>query len=111
MTGDDNPVARSNVIPHLHKSVEPGFHAFCFARPATGASGSFVIAGSGKAGDGPAQVYTVYDLYPFLADEIVRRGAAQHGLTWHFARLPVVDLEYEMDCRSVPVEHHGVGFR
>jgi hypothetical protein len=54
MTGDDNPVARSNVIPHLHKPVEPGFHAFCFARPAAGASGSFVIAGSGEAGDGPA---------------------------------------------------------
>lgn len=52
-----------------------------------------------------AQVYTVYDLYPFLADEIVRRGAAQHGLTWHFARPPVVGLDYEMDCRSVRVEH------
>ena len=52
------------------------------------------------------QVYTVYDLHSFLADEIVRRGAAQHGLMWHFARPPVVGLEYEMDCRSVPVEHH-----
>ena len=52
-----------------------------------------------------AQVYTVYDLYPFLADEIVRRGAAQHGLTWYFARPPVVGLDYEMDCRGVPVEH------
>jgi hypothetical protein len=52
-----------------------------------------------------AQVYTGYDLYPLLADEIVRRGAAQHGLTWHFARPPVVGLDYEMDCRSVRVEH------
>ena len=51
---DDNPVARSNVIPPLHKPAEPSFHAFCFARPAAGASGSFVIAGSGEAGDGPA---------------------------------------------------------
>jgi hypothetical protein len=47
------------------------------------------------------QVYTVHDLYPFLADEIVRRGAARAGLTWHFARPPVVELEYEMDCRGV----------
>ena len=47
------------------------------------------------------QVYTAHDLYPFLADEIVRRGAARAGLTWHFARPPVVDLEYEMDCRGV----------
>jgi hypothetical protein len=47
------------------------------------------------------QVYTVRDLYPFLADEIVRRGAAHSGLTWHFARPPVRELEYEMDCRGV----------
>lgn len=148
---DDNPVARSNVIPPLRKPSEPSFHAFCFARPADGASGSFVIAGSGEAGDGPApysertirygetspdamrdkavfvlgrmeermaalgktwadvtatQVYTVYDLHSYLADEIVQRGAAQHGLIWHFARPPVEGLEYEMDCRFVPVEHH-----
>lgn len=49
-------------------------------------------------------VYTVHDLHPFLADEIVRRGAANHGLTWNYARPPVVGLEYEMDCRSVSHE-------
>lgn len=51
-----------------------------------------------------AQVYTVHDLYPFLASEIVTRGAARHGLTWHYCRPPVIGLEYEMDCRSVAVE-------
>jgi hypothetical protein len=50
------------------------------------------------------QVYTVHDLHPFLADEIVRRGAAHSGLTWHFARPPVRELEYEMDCRGVSRE-------
>jgi hypothetical protein len=40
-----------------------------------------------------------------MEGEIVRRGAARHGLTWHFARPPVEGLEYEIDCRSVPVEH------
>jgi hypothetical protein len=50
------------------------------------------------------QVYTVHDLHPFLGQEIVRRGAAHSGLTWHFARPPVRDLEYEMDCRGVAVE-------
>jgi hypothetical protein len=148
---EDNPVARSNVIPLLYKPTEPSFHAFWFARPAGGAPGSFVIAGSGEAGDGPApysertirygetspsamrdkavfvlgrmeermaalgkhwadatatQVYTVHDLHSYLADEIVQRGAAQHGLLWHYARPPVEGLEYEMDVRSVPVEHH-----
>jgi hypothetical protein len=47
------------------------------------------------------QAYTVRDLYPFLGDEIVRRGAARGGLTWHYARPPVRELEYEMDCRGV----------
>ena len=51
-----------------------------------------------------AQLYTVHDPHPFLASEIVRRGAARCGLTWHFARPPVVELEYEMDCRGIGVE-------
>nr|WP_314073771.1 hypothetical protein [uncultured Roseococcus sp.] len=50
------------------------------------------------------QAYTVHDLHPFLADEIVARGAGRHGLTWQFCRPPVQDLEFEMDCRSVSVE-------
>jgi hypothetical protein len=48
-----------------------------------------------------AQAYTVHDFHPVIADELVRRGAARSGLTWHFARPPVIDLEYEMDCRRV----------
>lgn len=51
------------------------------------------------------QLYTVHNIYPFLADELVRRGAAHSGLTWHFNRPPVRELEYEMDCRAVHVEH------
>src|SRR4051812_45690502 len=52
--------------------------------------------------DTPAvQAYPVHDFHPVVADELVRRGAMRSGLTWHFARPPVVDLEYEMDCRRV----------
>jgi len=47
------------------------------------------------------QAYTVHDFHPVVADELVRRGAVRSGLTWHFARPPVIDLEYEMDCRRV----------
>ena len=52
-----------------------------------------------------AQVYTVHDIHPFLGDEIVRRGAARGGLTWHYCRPPVHGLEYEMDCRGIADEH------
>jgi hypothetical protein len=50
------------------------------------------------------QAYTVYDFHPVVVDELVRHGALRSGLTWHFARPPVVDLEYEMDCRRVARE-------
>jgi len=51
-----------------------------------------------------AQAYTIHDFHPVLADELVRRGATRSGLTWHFARPPVIDLEFEMDCRRVTRE-------
>ncbi|GLR86644.1 2-amino-5-chloromuconate deaminase CnbZ [Bradyrhizobium iriomotense] len=47
------------------------------------------------------QAYSIRDFHHALADELVRRGALRSGLTWHFARPPVVDLEFEMDCRRV----------
>ena len=50
------------------------------------------------------QAYTVHDFHPVMTEELVRRGATRSGLTWHFARPPVVDLEYEMDCRRVTRE-------
>jgi hypothetical protein len=50
------------------------------------------------------QSYTVHDFHPVVVDELVRRGAMRSGLTWHFARPPVVDLEFEMDCRRVARE-------
>lgn len=50
------------------------------------------------------QVYSVHDIHPFLADELVRRGAMRHGLTWHYNRPPIQHLEYEMDCRGVSAE-------
>jgi hypothetical protein len=50
------------------------------------------------------QLYTIRDVFPYLESELGRRGALRPGLTWHFCRPPVVDLEYEMDCRRVHIE-------
>jgi hypothetical protein len=47
------------------------------------------------------QAYTVHDFHAVVADELVRHGAMRSGLNWHFARPPVIDLEFEMDCRRV----------
>jgi hypothetical protein len=145
-----NPVARSNVCPEAGAPPTPSFYAFSYTVPAAAdARGTFVVAGSGEAPEGPGDyrdrairlldrspaglrekarwvlgemerrlqalgfdwsaatgthVYTVYDLHPFLEDEIVRRGATPAGLTWHFARPPVKDLDYEMDVRGIARE-------
>jgi hypothetical protein len=149
MTGDTNPVARSNVCPAIDPPPEPSFHAFCFTVESNNATPSFVVAGSAEAKEGmgnyrdhtvrlgetspdairekarsvldemerrlaaldfgwtdttATQVYTVHDIHPFLVDELVRRGAMTSGLTWHFNRPPVRDLEYEMDCRGIANE-------
>jgi len=60
--------------------------------------------GFGWADVTATQVYTVFDIHPLLADEIVRRGASRDGLTWHFARPPVQGLDFEMDVRRVGCE-------
>jgi hypothetical protein len=149
VTGDTNPVARSNICPQVDPPPEPSFHSFCFTVEAKNAAPSFVVAGSAEAYEGMSnyrdhtvrlgetspdairekaryvlgemerrlaalgfgwadttatQVYTVHDIHPFLADELVGRGAMKSGLTWHFNRPPVRDLEYEMDCRGVMSE-------
>jgi len=57
--------------------------------------------GFGWADVNATQVYTVHDIHPFLADELVKRGASAGGITWHYVRPPVIDLEYEMDCRGL----------
>ena len=50
------------------------------------------------------QIYTVLDIHPLLPDEIARRGAARSGVTWHYARPPILGLEYEMDCAGIRLE-------
>ena len=86
--GETSPDAMREKARYVLGEMERRLAALGFAWPDTTAS----------------QVYTVHDLYPFLADEIVRRRAARAGLTWHFARPPVRELEYEMDCRGIADE-------
>lgn len=62
------------------------------------------VLGLGWGDVNATQAYTVYEMHSFLGDEIVARGAVPGGLTWHYARPPIVGLDFEMDVRSVPVE-------
>jgi hypothetical protein len=49
-------------------------------------------------------LYTVFDIHSFVAEEIAERGVMQHALSWFFARPPVQGLDYEMDVRAVAGE-------
>jgi hypothetical protein len=62
------------------------------------------LLGCGWKSSTLVQLYTVHDFHCFFADEIVRRGAACNGATWHFARPPLRGLEYEMDCAGLRLE-------
>lgn len=62
-----------------------------------------LLGGSWQAATA-VQVYAVHEIHSFVADLLVERGAAAHGLTWHFARPPIIGLEYEMDVRAVNEE-------
>ena len=50
------------------------------------------------------QAYSVRDIGPLVGPQIAARGAAAGGLAWHFARPPVVGLEFEMDVRGAARE-------
>ena len=50
------------------------------------------------------QAYSVQDIGALVGPEIAARGAAAGGLSWHFARPPVIGIEYEMDVRGAARE-------
>jgi hypothetical protein len=50
------------------------------------------------------QAYSARDIGPLLREEIIQRGATAAGLTWHYCRPPIVELDYEMDLRRTACE-------
>ncbi|HWB98667.1 MAG TPA: hypothetical protein VG672_18290 [Bryobacteraceae bacterium] len=50
-----------------------------------------------------SDVYTVHDICPLLEKEVLERmgTASRLGIEWHYARPPIVSIEYEMDLRGV----------
>lgn len=49
------------------------------------------------------QAYSVMDFHHVMAD-IAAKNVLSKGLTWHYARPPVLGLDYEMDARVVSDE-------
>lgn len=63
LLGDVNPIARTNVAPHLLPPIEPVVYGFSVTAPAEDAPVSFVIAGSGELPEGSLDPH-----------DVVRRG-------------------------------------
>lgn len=51
------------------------------------------------------QIYTVHDIHPLLEELIGPLNILSQGLAWHYNLPPLLELEYEMDCRAVSVEY------
>jgi hypothetical protein len=50
------------------------------------------------------QAYSAHDIGPLVLEEFMQRGAAPAGLTWHYCRPPIVELDFEMDLRRTACE-------
>jgi len=50
------------------------------------------------------QAYTVQNIGHLIGELFAARGACAGGLSWHYARPPVVGLEFEMDVRGAARE-------
>ena len=50
------------------------------------------------------QVYTVQNIGHLVGELMASKGACEGGLAWHYARPPVIGLEYEMDVRGAARE-------
>jgi hypothetical protein len=75
--------------------------------------GEFVLAsmaermgalGVGWADASLTQLYTVHDVGALVGELIAARGAAPAGVLWHYARPPVIGLEFEMDVLATARE-------
>jgi hypothetical protein len=62
------------------------------------------LLGFGWADALSTQAYTVQNIGHLAGELLAARGATVGGLTWHYARPPVIDLEFEMDVRSAARE-------
>ena len=53
-----------------------------------------------------SNIYTVHDIHAIMESTIMPslQEAGRHGVRWHFARPPVLEIEYEMDMRGVRKE-------
>lgn len=103
-----NPVARSNVCPEVDAPAVASLYTEGLREKARWVLGEterrMAALGFNWATATATQLYTVYDIHPFFAEELVKRGATPAGLTWHFARPPVQELDYEMDVRAAARE-------
>ena len=89
-------VARGDVSPQgLARKVEYVLRTMRERAAALNADWSMITA---------TQIYTVHDFHGLLATHFAVAGLTAGGLTWQVCRPPILELEFEMDLRSVATE-------
>ncbi len=51
-----------------------------------------------------AQVYTAEDFHALLGSHFAKAGLTPGGLTWQVCKPPILELDFEMDVRSLAIE-------
>jgi len=64
-------------------------------------SGHLEKIGAGWANATAVNLYTVHDIHPLMPSLLSRFNAGVDGITWHYARPPVIGLEVEIDVHAV----------
>jgi hypothetical protein len=96
-TFPDDIAARGDVsVPGMHAKARCVMDTMTRRLSGLGASWAAVTA---------VQVYTVHDIHAVVREDIVPRAGNGAGITWHYCRPPIEELEYEMDVRGVAIEH------
>jgi hypothetical protein len=88
-----NPVARTNVCPEIAPPRAPGFHTFCYTRPASTNAASFVVSGSGEVPEGKAN-YRDHIIRPGDVSPAGLREKARHVLGEMERRLAALGADW-----------------
>jgi hypothetical protein len=101
------PEGQSNYRDHIIRrgDLSPGAMAEKAAFVCAEMARRLALLGAVFADVTAIQVYTAHAIDQGMLAILRSHGAMRRGFTWHLDRPPVVDIEFEMDCRRVTIEH------
>ena len=112
LTGDDNPIPRTNVCPVVAAPGEPSLYAFAYTQPGATPAPTFIVAGAGELRDraqGPEGIVRHRDTSPEGVREKARFVMATmqerlRTLGGDFRRVTAIDIYTALPIHAVVLE-------